>query len=140
MAVMINCATDYTYDLFVEDMEKYTATPIRGVHCRRNAGDRERFARTMKNMVRDYKEEWAAHSDKVYDKMYGWIGDGFIFFFFFSCFSDLYKDTYNQRPHLDMWFYVTALGLPTGQDVFRTFCSSPVEDAIEAARRNREHV
>lgn len=65
MGRMFVCSADSTYDLFVEDMNRYTATPLKGVHCRRNARSRERFARALKNMARDYREKWVnnpAHS------------------------------------------------------------------------------
>ena len=134
MAHMICCATDFTYDLFVEDMEKYTATPIKGVHCRADADERERFARHLKNMVRDYRAEWSEISKGLYSNEYGWIGDRFAERLWHSNFSDMYKDVYGQRPHLDTWYYVHALGLPTIQDIPRTFCATPVEDAVARAK------
>ena len=137
MAIMINCGMDWTYDLFVEDASKYTATPIKGVHCRRNADERERFMRNLKNLVRDYTEKWYKTHENVHDWCDGYIGDGFARVLRDWDFSDYYKDTYGQRPHLDSWFYVTVLGLPTNQDIGRTFCANPVGDAIENAKRLR---
>ena len=140
MAVVIEPKADSTYDLFAEDMEKYTATPVRGVYCRRNADNRERFARTLKNMVRDYREEWLSRYGNLYDTVHGWIGDGFREHIMSPCFYDMYKDAYGQWPRLDAWYYLHALGLPTREDVPRTFCSSPAEDAAERAKmiRNRK--
>ena len=48
-------------------------------------------------------------------------------------FSDYYKDTYGQRPHLAIWYYIHMLGLPMSEDTGRTFCASPIEDACANA-------
>ena len=137
MGRMFVCSTDSTYDLFVEDMNRYTATPLKGVHCRRNAGNRERFARAIKNMARDYREKWMEHSAGLYDAAYGWIGDGFREYMFDHGFREMYEEAYGQRPYLDAWFYVNALGLPSVEDTPRTFCSAPVKDAVERAKEMR---
>lgn len=137
MAIMINCATDWTYDLFAEDCKAYTGTPIKGVR-RPNASDREQFIVWLKNAVRDFRAEWAQTCDHDYDNYRGWIGDAFARELDNMCFSDFYKDTYRQRPHLARWFYVHALGLPMNEDIARTFCAHPVEEAVESAKRVRE--
>ena len=135
-------ATDWTFDWFVNDAETYKATPIKGVYCRRDAEPREQFMTWLKGAVRDFTEEWKkAHDGRLYDRYDGYIGDAFAkklcneFLF-----SDWYKDTYNQRPHLPTWYYVHVLGLPQGTDMFRTFCASPIEDAASAAREAREYI
>lgn len=140
MAVMIGYAVDWTYDFFVEDAGLYKATPIKGVHCGKDASDREQFMVWLKNSVRDFKAKWAETCPYQYDNYYGWIGDAFAGELWGMGFSDYYKDTYGQRPHLDTWFYVNALGLPMTGDVGRTFCATPIEDAIEMARRVRKEV
>lgn len=139
MATIINCANDWSYDLFVEDAKLYKAKPIKGVHCRSNASDREKFMTYLKDMVRDYKEKWLKEHKGLYDRYDGWIGDGFRDYLYNGLFSDYYKQVYNQRPHLPMWYYITVLGLPTGEDVIRTFCETPVEDAIERAKEVRNY-
>lgn len=141
MAQVFNCGFDFTYDMFVEDANKYTATPIKGVHCRANADAREKFMRHLKNLVRDYKDDWMQeHDNHMYDRYDGWIGDGFASRVLMDgFFSDYYKDTYGQRPHLPVWFYITVLGLPADEDVARTFCARPVEDAVERAKAVREN-
>ena len=140
MAVMINCATDWTYDMFLADAKQYNATPIKGVHCRKNASDREQFMTWFKNCARDFKAQWMkAHNNKFIADNYEYIGDAFKNYMFeYDCFSDYYKDTYGQRPHLDMWFYIHAIGLPMHSDVARLFCAHPIENAVEDAKRNRE--
>lgn len=126
-------ATDFTYDLFVEDAKKYTATAIKGVHCRRNADEREHFMVWLKNAARDFKETWMKSHKGLYDRHDGYIGDAFAQTLD-DWFSDFYKDTYGQRPHLDNWYYVHALGLPMQSDIARTFCADPVELACSMAK------
>lgn len=137
MAFMVNCAVDWTFDLFVEDANLYKATPRKGVYCSKDASDREQFMVWLKGAVRDFKAEWAEECQFQYDKYYGWIGDVFARRLWEIGFSDYYKDTYGQRPHLATWFYVQALGLPMSEDTARTFCATPVEDAIGRAREVR---
>lgn len=137
MVYVFDYEKDQTYDLFVEDMKKYTATPIKGVHCRSGADARERFARSLKNMVRDFMQEWMNRSRCLYDRTYGWVGDGFREYMLDHGFREMYRETYGQSPYLDIWFYVNVLGLPSREDVPRTFCATPVEDAVERAKTNR---
>ena len=130
---------DWTFDLFMEDAKLYSATPMRGVYCRKSASEREVFMVWLKNAARDFAENWKKeHDGKLYDRYDGYIGDGFERELCKMGFSDYYKDTYGQRPHLGRWFYIQALKLPHREDVIRTFCAYPVEDAIEEAKMNRE--
>ena len=139
MAIMINCAQDWTYDFFIEDSKLYKATPIKGVHCRKDASDREQFMVWLKNAARDFTAEWKQDHKGFYDRYDGWIGDAFAQTLCRGIFSDVYKDTYGQRPHLPIWFYVHLLGMPMQEDTARTFCASPVEDAMEEAEFRRTH-
>ena len=132
-------ATDWTYDLFMEDASLYKATPRKGIHCRKNASYRECFMRWFKNRARDFETEWNAAHAYRYDRTDGWIGDTFAKTLD-DCFSDFYKDAYGQRPHLPAWFYVQAVGLPMSEDTARTFCASPVNDAIESAKQARSMI
>lgn len=139
MAIMINCAQDWTYDMFLEDVKIYTALPIKGVHCRANASWRERFMRDLKTFVRDFEKKWLEeHDGHRYDRCDGWIGNDFERAMFDWDFSDYYKDAYGQRPHLSMWYYVHAFGFQHSEDVSRTFCAHPIEDAIRNAKYVRE--
>lgn len=141
MAVMINCATDWTYDMFLADAKQYNATPVKGVHCRSNASDREQFMTWFKNCARDFKAQWMKkYNGKMCADYSYYIGDGFKEYMYDTCFSDFYKDTYGQRPHLDMWFYINAIGLPMSEDIARTFCASPIEHAVEDAQFNRKQI
>lgn len=132
---------DWTFDLFMEDCNLYNATPRRGVYPRRDASDREKFMTWFKGCARDFREEWSKTNKGDYDS-YNliYIGDAFIKELSDMCFSDYYKEVYGQRPHLDKWFYVKAIGLSTGSDVIRTFCARPFEDAIERAKEAREYL
>lgn len=139
MAIMYNCAVDWTYDLFLEDSKKYNATPIKGVHCRKGADSREQFMTWFKNCARDFKAEWSQQNgDRYISENYEYIGDAFKQYMYDTCFSDFYKDTYGQRPHLDWWFYIHAIELPMRSDTARLFCAYPVENAVEDAKRVRE--
>lgn len=130
---------DWTYDLFIEDSTKYKATPIKGVHCRKNASNREQFMVWFKNYARDFKDEWLKANKHLYNEQSReYIGDAFAKEFGNILFSDFYKDAYGQRPHLADWFYIQAVNFPTNEDVSRKFCAMPVEDAIERAKYYRE--
>lgn len=125
---------DWTFDLFMEDAKLYSATPMKGVYCRKNASERERFMVWLKNAARDFTENWKKeHDGKLYDRCDGYVGDGFARELCKMGFSDYYKDTYGQRPHLSGWFYIQALKLPIGR-----MQSAYFEDAIEEAKINRE--
>lgn len=130
----LSCANDWTFDYFMEDAKLYNATAIKGVYPNRNASDREKFMVWFKNFARDFKIDWLKKYKKIYVFPYGYCGDAFKKALYNSCFSDYYKDVYNQRPHLDYWYYVQATGLHTEEDTARTFCASPVESAVDMAK------
>lgn len=134
-------ATDWTFDFFKEDSELYKATPRKGAYTRSNAPYREYFMVTLKGYVRDFVEKWnQEHEGRKYDRYDGWIGDAFARqpMFHNGWFSDFYKDAYNQRPHLSTWFYIHLLGLPMSEDTARTFCASPIQDAVNNAQYIRK--
>ena len=130
--------TDWTFDRFVEDSKKYSATPIKGVYSSSDADYRESFMRWFKNEARDFEADWMKTHKSLYDRYDGWIGDAFAERLSDMCFSDIYKDAYNQRPHLPSWYYIHAVGLPMEEDTSRMFCASPVEDAVENAKMMRK--
>ena len=133
-------AMDWTYDLFNEDANLYKATPIKGVRCSRDASDREDFMVWFKNCARDFTEEWKRDCPYLYDRRRGWIGDAFEDRLSDMCFSDFYKDTYGQRPHLPAWYYIHATGLPHSEDTARTFCANPIGNAVRGAKMTREQL
>ena len=138
MTIMINCGNDWTFDMFMEDAKLYKATPCKGVHCPKDADYRQYFMTAFKNYARDFEEQWRKDHEYLYDLRDGYIGDAFSRELSRFGFSDFYKEAYNQRPHLDRWFYVHAVGFPQSEDTVRTFCASPVEDAVNRAQRTRE--
>ena len=128
---------DWTFDLFMEDARAYHETPMKGVYCEDTSNYRKYFMVWYKNAARDFKAKWLENHAHLYDKHDGWIGDAFASTLM-DWFSDFYKDAYGQRPHLPNWYYVQAVGFPSREDVGRTFCATPVEDAEEEAKRVRE--
>lgn len=133
MAIVFNCASDWTYDLFTEDVKIY------GIEDKTNGEDyHSYFISYVKRAADRFLNEWKAqHNGHLYD--HGWVGDAFAERIR-DWFSDFYKDTYNQRPHLPMWFYVHPLGLPMSEDTARTFCANPIGDAADEARFRRERM
>lgn len=131
---------DWTFDKFFEDSKMYKATPIKGVHCSATATDREQFMVWFKNTARDFKGQWLKSHTGLWDRYDGYIGDAFARELDTMNFSDIYKETYGQRPHLADWYYVHVIGFPTDEDVIRTFCETPIEDAVDCARRIREEI
>ena len=133
MAIMINCARDWTYDLYLEDIKAYGEGDA-------SYGDdyREYFAGYVKRAAEKFMKKWKEeHDGKLYD--HGYVGDAFAADLY-EWFSDFYKDAYSQRPHLPVWFYVHPLGLPMEEDVSRTFCAHPMEEAANNARATRQSI
>ena len=128
---------DWTFDMFMEDARAYHET-MRGVYYEDTRNYRRYFMVRFKNAARDFKEEWFKTHKYQYDSRDGWIGDAFGKTLT-DWFSDFYKDTYNQRPHLPLWFYVQATGLPSIEDTAWTFCATPIEDAEESAKEVRAY-
>ena len=129
MAILINCAKDWTYDLYLEDSRKFGPE---------SNGDEYNayFMGYMKRAAARFLAKWKEqHDGKLYDR--GYVGDAFAESIR-EWFSDFYKDAYRQRPHLPMWFYVHPLGLPMQEDTARMFCAHPVEEAVRAAKEARE--
>ena len=125
---------DWTFDLFVEDFNKYNIS---------YAGDSENyneyFISNFKTAAEDFLADWKAlHDGHLYDRKDGYVGDAFAKSVR-DWFSDLYKETYYQRPHLPMWYYVHLTKLPMSEDMARLFCSSPIEGAVNDAKRARKY-
>lgn len=133
MAIMINCAQDWTYDLYIQDVKAY------GMEDKSNGQNYNAyFVSYLKRAADRFLNEWKKqHDGKFYD--HGYVGDAFASRIR-EWFSDFYKDTYNQRPHLPMWFYVHPLGLPMQEDAARMFCAKPVESAARDALAVRENL
>lgn len=134
MAIVINCAQDWTYDLYLEDCKKY------GDDAKDSSDYNAYFIDYMKRSVERFLDKWnRAHDGKLYARGYGYAGDEFADTML-EGFSDFYKEAYGQRPHLPIWFYVHPLGLPMQEDTARGFCANPVEDAADEARWKRQNM
>ena len=132
MAIMFNCAQDWTYDLYLEDCKKYSAD------TEDTSQFRAYFMGYVKRSVQRFLVKWnGAHDGHLYASGYGWAGDEFASEISDWSFSDFYKEAYGQRPHLPMWYYVHPLGLPMLEDTARMFCADPIQDAADAAREAR---
>lgn len=120
---------DWTYDLYIADVASYT------VNDKGSENYTAYFIATIKEFVEKFKTRWLEeHNGKQFDGQ--WMGDAFAEGML-DWFSDFYKEAYNQRPHLPMWYYIHPLGLPMTEDSFRTFCADPIRDASQMATRVR---
>lgn len=135
MAIVYNCAQDWTYDKYAEDIKIYTDED-------KDYGDDYNgyFVSFMKRSVKRFLDKWnRQHDGKLYASGYGYAGDEFADSIR-DWFSDFYKEAYGQRPHLPMWFYIHPLGLPMREDTARMFCADPIEDAMTEARHARQSI
>lgn len=132
MVMMMNCAMDWTYDMYLDDVKKYN------IEDKNSHNYNAYFVAVLKESVEQYISDWkATHNNHLYDIYEGYVGENFVEDSW-DWFSDFYKDTYGQRPHLAPWFYVHALNLPHKEDTARLFCANPVENAVENAKYARE--
>ena len=145
MAIMINCATDWTFDKFFADCKEYDALPIKGVH-RPKASAEEAFVASVKLYIKEFIEanrERFSTPIGTLDKRP--LKEALSYFLDRELyFSDWYKDTYNQRPHLDVDLYLWALGFEEAVDTlpwvglsFRKM-DDIAEDYADSAKRTRE--
>ena len=128
---------DWTFDIFFSDVEAYK----NGTEFADNYTDveyRKEFIEYLADFINRRVDEWKSENDdRLYVNGKGYVGDYVIRKLNNSIFSDYYKEAYNQRPHLRTWYYVHVFGIPCGEDTARTFCASPIEDAVEYAENAR---
>ena len=129
---------DFSFDRFMEDARRYNAL-IKGVYDN-GKNSRKAFMRWYKTIAQAFKAKWLQAYGHEYDRDAGWIGDAFAEELRESMFSDLYKDAYGPRPHLPLWYYVQAVGFPHSEDVSRTFCAKPVQEAMDMAKACRDRL
>lgn len=130
---------DWSYDKFYMACQKTKALPkVKGVHPSSNASAEECFIAYLKRDFALYK----ADIELNYDCRFVSLEEIFRRFANEWLFSDFYKDTFNQRPHLDASFYLYAMGYENVGGL--RFCMPPfsqdVEDAIWSARAYRTHL
>lgn len=139
MAIMINCATDWTLDLFAEDMASVNALPLRkGVRSAKSLTDRQKFCQWLKTQAKFFVEDYADESGMYVRGTYDEMGDAFANYISDSCFSDWYKDEYNQRPHFSRKFVAMLCGLPVMNEV--GFCGSGYRDLLREAKKCAKEV
>ena len=143
MAVMICGAIDWSFDEFVEDMRSVNALPMRrGVHSAKTLTERQQFCQHVKTMAKYFKEDYAEDNGIYVKDSYEYIGDAFANYLKRGdmCFSDWYKDLYNQRPHFQYQYGAMLCGLEVFGEV--GFCGDGwkdlMEHEIDIARRTRE--
>ena len=142
MAIMINCATDWTLDLAWNDADSVSALPLRrGVRSAKNLTEDQKFMQWLKTSAKFFAEDWEAeHDGHQYDRYDGWVGDAWLNYIS-DCLSDWYKDTYNQRPHFRWEFFAMMCGLPTNADTvirwdrYDEFCRDRARENREAMER-----
>lgn len=129
---------DWSFDKFYETCQTTKAIPIKGVYPSSKASKEERFVAFLKRDFADY----IAKYESLYDCRFVRIEDIFKAFANEYCFSDYYKDIFNQKPHLDTSFYLYAMGY-TNVGGLR-FCMQPfsvdIENALWSAKAYREYL
>ena len=117
MAIMINCAQDWSFDMALADAKKATALPlVRGVHRHFESLGVALFSH-LKTSARAFEQEFRARNNgHLYSNFEGYCGDAWLASGALECVSDWYKDAYNQRPHFDKRVFAMLCGLPTGID------------------------
>lgn len=129
MAIMMNCAVDWTLDKFAEDMRSVKALPMRrGVYPAKNLTDGQRFCQYVKTEAKFFREKYAKENGIYCDNSYEYVGDAFAHRLGDMLFSDWYKDTYNQRPHFSAKYVSILCGLPVFQEV--GFCGDGYKDML----------
>ena len=131
MAIMINCAMDWSFDRFVDAMDSVNALPMaHGVRPSANLSDEQRFCVYVKTALK-----FADFSD------YRYIDETIKEVLHEMNFSDWYKDTFNQRPHFD-WYLVGALCdiYGTMYNICRFSHKDPIQERKDYARETRERL
>lgn len=130
---MINCATDWTFDKFVEDMMSVNPLPMRrGVHSPSTMSPRRKFCQYIKTEAKYFMEEYSENGTYVKNS-YDYIGDAFAEYLDELLFSDWYKDVYNQRPHFDRAFVAMLCDLPVFYEV--GFCDGGKRERMENQKK-----
>jgi len=138
MAIMFNCATDWTLDIAWADADSVKALPLRrGVRCPKNYTDGQKFMTWLKTSAKFFEEDFRARNNgHAHSNCEGWVGDAWLQSIS-DCLSDYYKDTYNQRPHFLKQYFAMMCGLPTSADVSIRWDHLD-KRAREAAKETRE--
>lgn len=126
MAQMINCATDWTFDLALADAQRATALPLpKGVRCPKNLDEGVKLFTYLKTIVKFYGQ-----SDTPWDEEWQREID-------WSYVSDWYKDIYGQRPHFSKWYWRGLLGVYQSVVDFKSN-QQVMQDYADYTKRVRE--
>ena len=129
MAIMINCAMDWSFDRFADAMDSVNALPMEhGVRPSANLSDEQRFCVYVKTAMKfadfsDYRHTDETIKEVLYDMN----------------FSDWYKDTFNQRPHFDSWLVGALCGVyGSSYNIAKWGCKNPIDTYKRMAYEVRE--
>lgn len=127
MAIMVNCAVDWTFDKFAEDMNSVKALPMRrGVRSASNLTEGQKFCQQVKTWAKFFKEDNLVYGN-TYTAGHEYIGDAFKWEL--DCFSDWYKDIYGQRPHFPYQYISILCGLPVSGEI--GFCGGGYRELMQ---------
>ena len=130
MAIMMNCATDWTFDLFADAMDSVQALPMaHGVRPSRSLSDAQVLATYVKTAFK-----FADFSDYV--RVDSTIREILLD----MNFSDWYKDVFNQRPHFDYALIGALCGVHGSHYTSMMFCADPMGSAKHSAKLVREQL
>ena len=118
MAIMINCAMDWSFDRFADAMDSVNALPMaHGVHPSANLSDEQRFCVYVKTAMKFADFSDYRHTDETIKEV-----------LFDMNFSDWYKDTFNQRPHFDWWLVGALCGIyGSSYNIAKWGCKNPID-------------
>lgn len=132
---------DWTYDKFYATCQRTKALPLsRGVYMPATASYEEKFVARLKRDFADFLED-----NKDAFMPYTRLEEKFEYFAQEYCFSDMYKDAFNQRPHLEARFYCHALGYEVEHRILTLGGYNPTieedaDDAIFSAEAYRAYL
>ena len=144
MAIMFNCATDWSFDLALADARKATALPMAHGVYRSVESEGEALFTYLKTSARKFAEEFKSRNDgHTYSPVEGYVGDAWINSGALDLVSDWYKDSYNQRPHFEKRVFAMLCGLSTSVDTIyswghRNGIEGYLESLAETAKAVRE--
>lgn len=130
MAIMINCANDWTFDLFADAMDSVKALPLaHGVRPSANLTDAQKLCVYVKTAIKFANFDMYMHEEEcIKDVLNGMY------------FSDWYKDVFNQRPHFDAYLIGALCGVYGSKySIARWTWDNPIEEHKRMAREKRDY-
>lgn len=132
MAIMFDCAIDWTFDLAYADAKKAKPYAMpHGVRASKNESEGVKLFRYLKTIVKFENERLLNEGYRPYDNPWRMSVD-------WDFVSDWYKDVYGQRPHFNMDYWCELLAdVGAWTNVGMHFCCDLVADRIAMAKYNR---